>query len=85
MPASDVATVAVTCTDQAYTFGGTVSFNALAGVTLSDQGLVITNTSNGDSYAFGRSRSRVPWWCKAQRAASTACADGSRSFSCGDS
>ena len=52
MPAAAVTNVKVTCTDQPYTIGGTVTINGPTGVSLSDQGLVIDNTSNGDSYTF---------------------------------
>ena len=52
MPADNVTGVQVTCTDQPYSIGGNVTINAPSGVTLSDQGLVLTNTSNGDSYTF---------------------------------
>ncbi len=57
MPAANVTTVKVTCTDQPYTIGGTVTINGPTGVTLSDQGLVIDNTSNGDSYTFSTNAS----------------------------
>ena len=52
MPASNVTSVVVTCSDQPYQLGGTVTINQPPGVTLSDQGMVIDNTSNGDSYTF---------------------------------
>ena len=52
MPASNVTNIVVTCSDQPYQLGGTVSINQPPGVTLSDQGMVIDNTSNGDSYTF---------------------------------
>jgi uncharacterized repeat protein (TIGR03803 family) len=49
---ANVTSVAVTCTAQSYTLGGTVTVNPPAGVTLTDQGMVITNTSNGDTHKF---------------------------------
>jgi uncharacterized repeat protein (TIGR03803 family) len=49
---ANVTSVAVTCTAQSYTLGGTVTVNAPAGVTLTDQGMIITNTSNGDTHKF---------------------------------
>jgi sugar lactone lactonase YvrE len=55
MPAADVTSVTVTCSDQPYTLGGTVSISTPGGVapgTLSDQGLVLHNTANNDSYTF---------------------------------
>jgi uncharacterized repeat protein (TIGR03803 family) len=52
MPASAVTNIVVTCSDQPYQLGGTVTINQPPGVTLSDQGMVIDNTSNGDSYTF---------------------------------
>ena len=52
MPASNVTNIVVTCSDQPYQLGGTVAINQPPGVTLSDQGMVIDNTSNGDSYTF---------------------------------
>jgi len=52
MPASNVTNLVVTCSDQPYQLGGTVTINQPPGVTLSDQGMVIDNTSNGDSYTF---------------------------------
>ena len=52
MPASNVTNIVVTCSDQPYQLGGTVSINQPPGVTLSDQGMVIDNTSNGDAYTF---------------------------------
>ena len=52
MPASNVTNIVVTCSDQPYQLGGTVTINQPPGVTLSDQGMVIDNTSNGDSYTF---------------------------------
>ena len=57
MPASNVITVKVTCSDQPYALGGTVTINGPSGVSLSDQGLVIDNTSNGDSYTFNANAS----------------------------
>jgi 6-phosphogluconolactonase (cycloisomerase 2 family) len=52
MPANNVTTIAVTCSTGPYALGGTVSINGPTGVSLSDQGLVINNTSNGDTYTF---------------------------------
>jgi uncharacterized repeat protein (TIGR03803 family) len=49
---ANVASVAVSCTAQSYTLGGTVTINGPSGVALSDQGLVLTNSSNGDTYTF---------------------------------
>ena len=49
---TNVSNVVVTCSGQSYTVGGTVTINGPTGVTLSDQGLVLTNTGNGDTYTF---------------------------------
>jgi uncharacterized repeat protein (TIGR03803 family) len=49
---ANVTSVTVTCVAQSYTLGGTVTINGPAGVTLSDKGMVLTNTSNGDTYTF---------------------------------
>lgn len=49
---ANVTNVSVSCTTQSYTLGGTVTINGPNGVTLSDQGLVLTNSSNGDAYTF---------------------------------
>ena len=55
MPASNVIDVTIACTDQPYSFGGTVNITTPSGVasgSLSDQGLILTNSANGDSYTF---------------------------------
>lgn len=54
MAAGNVALV-VTCAHQAYPLGGTVTSNApgSGAGSLNDLGLVLTNTGNGDNYAFG--------------------------------
>ncbi|MEO7241604.1 MAG: beta-propeller fold lactonase family protein [Variovorax sp.] len=67
MPASNVTTVTVMCTDQPYPLGGTVTLNGPSGASLSAQGLTLTNTANGDQYTFGANAStftmamRVPY------------------------
>jgi 6-phosphogluconolactonase (cycloisomerase 2 family) len=57
MPANNVTTVAVTCSTGPYALGGTVTINGPTGVSLSDQGLAIKNTSNGDTYTFASNAS----------------------------
>ncbi len=55
MPAADVTNVTITCTDQPYTIGGTVSISTPVGVSagnLSVQGMVLKNTANSDSFSF---------------------------------
>jgi uncharacterized repeat protein (TIGR03803 family) len=55
MPASNLTNVTVICTDRPYALGGTVNITTPSGVasgSLSNQGLVLTNTANGDSYTF---------------------------------
>jgi sugar lactone lactonase YvrE len=55
MPAADVTDVTITCSDQPYVISGTVSITSPGGVaagTLSDQDMVLENTSNQDSYTF---------------------------------
>ncbi len=52
MPASSVTFIVVTCSTGPYALGGTVTINGPTGVSLSDQGLAIKNTSNGDTYTF---------------------------------
>jgi 6-phosphogluconolactonase (cycloisomerase 2 family) len=56
MPASNVTNIAVTCSN-VYALGGTVTINGPTGVSLSDQGLAIKNTSNGDTYTFASNAS----------------------------
>ncbi len=54
MPAGNVA-LTVGCSDQSYAISGTVTITAPNGVStgsLSDQGLVLTNSANGDAYTF---------------------------------
>jgi len=57
MPAKPVTTVVVSCSNQPYALGGTVTINGPAGAALSDLGLTIGNTSNGDSYTFASNAS----------------------------
>jgi uncharacterized repeat protein (TIGR03803 family) len=55
MPAGAVTNVTVTCSDQPYALGGAVNITTPSGVaagSLSDQGLVLTNSANGDAYTF---------------------------------